>query len=268
MSETARDSSNLVGQTSGCWAARLGDCSGGLSGEHIVSNSALDRKITVQGFSWCKDQPRTIGAASFTANHLCKRHNSLLSRYDTAAKDFLNTFKTAFEVREQQITGRWTGATPLHHHVDGFGLERWLCKTIVNVALVNHRDCEIPAEQLAHYVWRGKPFDRPYGLSFAVGDGLSGDWAASLITLKPLFGHKDASSVLAGGLATIRNFRYVLLIPGEIDPIVNGKLPLQPSDADWEGLQLNWHNEKIGLPAGPIDGQIVFIDWDTPTGVR
>lgn len=256
---------NVTGKPSGCWAASLGDCDGGLSGEHIVSNGALQRMISVQGFSWCKDRPRRIGAASFTSKHLCRRHNSSLSRFDAAAKDFLMTFKTAFEVREQQIAGRWTGVIPLHHHVDGFGLERWLCKTIVNVALVNQRDCAIPIERLAQHVWRGKPFERPYGLSFAVGHGLSGEWAADSITIKPLLGHKDARSVLVGALATIRSFRFVLLIPGEIDPVVDGKLPLQPSEADWEGLQLNWHNEEIGLLAGSVRGQIVSIDWgDTP----
>ena len=80
-------------------------------------------------------------------------------------------------------------------------------------------------------------------------------------------GHKDARTVLVGDLATIRSFRFVLLIPGEIDPVVDGKLPLQPGDADWEGLQLNWHNEKIVVPAGSVRGQIVSIDWvDTPMG--
>lgn len=256
---------NLAGKTSGCWAASLGDCNGSLSGEHIVSNGALQKTISVQGFSWCRDRLRRIGAASFTSKHLCKRHNSSLSRFDAAAKDFLTTFKTVFEVREQQIAERWTRATPLHHHVDGFGLERWLCKTIVNVALVNQRDCVIPVECLAQHLWRGKLFGRPYGLSFAAGVGLSGNWADDSITIKPLLRHKDARSVLVGGLATIRSFRFVLLIPGEIDPVVDGKLPLHPSEADWEGLQLNWHNEEIVLLAGSVRGQIVSIDWvDTP----
>jgi len=71
----------------------------------------------------------------------------------------------------------------------------------------------------------------------------------------------DARPVLVGGLATIRSFRLVLLIPGEIDPVVDGKLPLPPSETDWKGLQLNWHNEVIVLPAGQVRGQIVSIGW-------
>jgi hypothetical protein len=188
-----------------------------------------------------------------------------LSRFDAAAKDFLTTFKNAFEVREEQIAGRWTGATPLQHRVDGFALERWLCKTIVNVALINQRDCVIPVERLAQHVWKGKPFERPYGLGFAVGDGLSGNWADDSITIKPLLGHNGASAVLVGSLAIIRGFRLVLLIPGDVDPLVDGKLSLEPSEAEWEGLQLNWHNREIVLPAGSVRGQIVYIEWsETP----
>ena len=252
----------LAAKTCGCWAASLGDCGGGLSGEHIVSDAVLQTMIVVQGFSWCKDRPRTIGAASFTAKHLCERHNSWSSRFDTAAKDFLTTFKTAFEVREQQIDGSWAGPIPRYHHIDGFGLERWLCKTLVNVALVNQRDCEIPVERLARHIWRGEPFIHPYGLSFAVAKTLSGDWADDSITILPLLGHNDARPVLVGGLAIIRSFRFVFLIPGEIEPVVDGKLPLQPSNADWQGLQLNWHNKEIVLKSGPVRGQIVSIGWD------
>jgi len=73
-------SMKLAGKTFGCWAASLGDCDGVLSGEHIVSDGALQKMISVQGFSWCKDLPRRIGAAKFTAKHLCERHNASLSR--------------------------------------------------------------------------------------------------------------------------------------------------------------------------------------------
>jgi hypothetical protein len=66
-------------------------------------------------------------------------------------------------------------------------------------------------------------------------------------------------------LVAIRSFRFVLLIPGEIDPVVDGTLPLHPSEADWEGLQLNWHNEEIVLLAGSVRGQVVSFDWaNTP----
>src|SRR5437899_10575191 len=75
-----------------CWAACLGDCSDKISREHIISASLFPAdKITVQGLSWCKGEPKEIGLAALTRKILCTKHNSDLSEIDAAAGESINT---------------------------------------------------------------------------------------------------------------------------------------------------------------------------------
>jgi hypothetical protein len=68
-----------------CWAMSLGDCSGGQSAEHLVSNVVFSGgSVEVTGKIWNARQPLTIGQKAFTANILCRGHNSRLSPVDTA----------------------------------------------------------------------------------------------------------------------------------------------------------------------------------------
>jgi len=43
---------------------------------------ALSDSVSIRGFDWCKDKPKTIGINSLTANVLCRDHNSALSDLD------------------------------------------------------------------------------------------------------------------------------------------------------------------------------------------
>jgi len=76
-----------------CWAQSLGNCSGPLSREHIVTAGLFGDVVSVQGFSWCKDEPKIIGLPNFTRNILCATHNRALSRIDTAAIKAFDVFR-------------------------------------------------------------------------------------------------------------------------------------------------------------------------------
>lgn len=47
-----------------CWANSTNQCGTKLTGEHLISNAILGKKIVVQGFSWCKDNPMLARAFS------------------------------------------------------------------------------------------------------------------------------------------------------------------------------------------------------------
>jgi len=120
----------------GCWATCLGDCGGGMTGEHRVSKGlfATD-EIMVQGFHWCLDVPKKIGLASLVANILCKRHNNALSELDAAASDAFAVFREAVRLNHvRQRIKRQPMWNVQRLTIDGPRLERWFLKTLINVS--------------------------------------------------------------------------------------------------------------------------------------
>jgi hypothetical protein len=119
-----------------CWAASLGDCAGKISREHIISKGIfLEDQIRVNGFDWCPEEPVTIGLASLTKKILCQKHNSDLSTADNAGIKTVEQFREFFrlgDVRGQARSRRWR---VVRLRTDGFELERWFLKTLVNVAV-------------------------------------------------------------------------------------------------------------------------------------
>jgi hypothetical protein len=125
----------LAHQVRSCWAHSLGDCVGGLTGEHTVSQGLFDtNEIMVQGFRWCPDAPKKIGLASLVANILCKKHNSGLSDLDSAAKDAFNVFREAVRLNNVRQKMKRPPVWNIRRlTIDGPRLERWLLKTLINV---------------------------------------------------------------------------------------------------------------------------------------
>jgi len=76
-----------------CWANALGDCAGGMTREHLISRGQFgDTSVTVQGYSWCQDEPRTVGIGGVAARILCAHHNNTSSPLDSAALRTLQAF--------------------------------------------------------------------------------------------------------------------------------------------------------------------------------
>ena len=159
-----------------CWASSLGDCGGGSSREHIVSDSILQffASVRVHGLPWCQE-PKDIGAGSLTAKHLCRDHNARLSPSDNAAFTLFREFRDRFD------SGASGCEMPIE--ISGSSLECWFIKTGINLCLVGDRplqwpstygDQSVPAA-LVEAAFGVKRFDKPCGLYFYAQHGYKMD---------------------------------------------------------------------------------------------
>jgi hypothetical protein len=117
-----------------CWAKSLGGCTGGISGEHIVSNGLFDDLVDVNGFSWCKNDWKTIGISRLTRKCLCKAHNSELSPVDAAAIQAFETFRKQTEMSNERGKHPDRIYETVTLSIDASALERWLLKTLINIS--------------------------------------------------------------------------------------------------------------------------------------
>jgi hypothetical protein len=113
----------------GCYATRLGDCSGPLNREHFVSKNLLKEfeeagKLQVTGYPHGNKAGRLLmSVESMSAKVLCERHNSQLSDVDTEGSRFLLAF---FDAHTGLIEERFT--TDQTWDFDGLLIERWMLK--------------------------------------------------------------------------------------------------------------------------------------------
>src|SRR5437899_4193107 len=163
---------NGVSAVKGCWAACLGDCEGGISGEHYVSQCLFtDSMLTVQGFHWCKDAPRTVGIASLTNKMLCREHNSRLSELDSAMLKATQVFCEAQDLIESRKAYRNRHWNIKEFRLDGPLMERWFLKTLINVSYEGDKFIGIdspqlgaPSKELVEVVFGLRKFDQFGGM--------------------------------------------------------------------------------------------------------
>lgn len=225
-----------------CWARRLNDCEGSISREHIVSDCLLSDVIQVQGFSWCKDEKRQISAASFVKKSLCRKHNERLSPTDTEISKFVKALKEFNKNRKNfALNGFSLKRIPITFQIDGRLLEKWFCKTLINIALVNANEAIIPFEIILPYLFSDYKLEKPYGLSFAVKVGQELHMKDEIM-VSPLFNEiTNTTKELAGGLFIFNGFYLVLLLPCSREPFENNKLVLNRGsflDDNWDSLQI------------------------------
>jgi hypothetical protein len=114
-----------------CYLAELASCAGGISGEHLISESVMrllagEGEFTIGGTPWLAEgEFRSVGFGSLTAKCLCERHNSALHPLDDAALSFFRSLRTAFE--DETANARFI--------ISGHDLERWLLKTLKAMAV-------------------------------------------------------------------------------------------------------------------------------------
>ena len=81
----------------------LASCEGPISGEHLISKSAIevlrgDGDFTISGLPWLEvGEEKRLAPANLTANCLCRRHNSGLSPLDDAAALFFSSLRECME---------------------------------------------------------------------------------------------------------------------------------------------------------------------------
>ena len=155
-----------------CWAACLGNCSDKMSREHIVTRAiSLDNEVTVRGMPWCADEPKRVGLASLTAKILCVAHNSALSKVDEEAVRFVEALRESFrllQVRIGRSDHRWR---IVRFPVDGYQMERWLLKTLINAAYdrgspigPDSLEAGLPSKSLVEIAFGRKTFEPNAGL--------------------------------------------------------------------------------------------------------
>ncbi len=113
-----------------CYMKELHSCDGGISGEHLITESIIrllkaDGEFTVSGLPWIPEgEVKTLAPKNLTANCLCSKHNSALSPLDAAALYFFSALKSCLD----------RDAQSMRYIVSGHDIERWLLKTVKAMA--------------------------------------------------------------------------------------------------------------------------------------
>lgn len=201
-----------------CWAASLGGCEGGPSGEHIISRSQFDADaITVQGLPWCKT-PRRIALKGFVGKNLCRAHNSALSPVDDEA----SKFKRAIDAFRD---GR---GTPLDVQIEARLVERWLLKTTINCALQEPGSGLEPSEDLVRRAYGLAPTPKGQGFFLVTELGERVEPTKSTIHFETVVRKPDKR--IAIGVFVFHGIRAIYAFEGA--PAVTGAL--RPRQVNWD----------------------------------
>lgn len=157
-----------------CWAHDLGGCEGGISGEHYISKCLADGEIMrIRGLPFCDDEYREIPWASATVNALCRRHNSILSPIDQAAKVFKNAIAEVEDLEHPTHgDGLWRG--PSLVRVQGTALGQWIAKCWCNQLAASNRP--IPGEFVRFAFGMTSPSDVHVLIAPQIGRPLHLEW--------------------------------------------------------------------------------------------
>lgn len=108
-----------------CRAKEGENCHGGISREHVISKSIVEEfgasKVSAGG--------RAMGLNSFTIKYICRRHNSILSEFDSEALKLIKAIKN---FRNKSIQNKFY-ENPQVVVIDGEKLEKWFAKTYLNI---------------------------------------------------------------------------------------------------------------------------------------
>lgn len=114
-----------------CFLSHVTPCQGGISREHYISRSVLEKigegSVQIGGLDWqAKNQLQSIGIGALTAKILCEKHNSALSHLDTEAGRLFQTI---------HLIDKQPDAVSDHSDFDGRTIERWLLKLAAGLVL-------------------------------------------------------------------------------------------------------------------------------------
>lgn len=155
-----------------CWAECLGDCSGKMSREHIFSEGVhFSDQINVQGFSWCLEKPVSVGLTNLTRKILCTKHNNELAIADSAATSAIKAFEEAIKLNNFRTRYRKTDWSRKDFTINGYELESWFLKTLINITfksekLIGSRATQpgTPPKELVEIAFQRRRFEPPAGL--------------------------------------------------------------------------------------------------------
>jgi hypothetical protein len=171
--------------------------------------------VTVRGFSWCKEQEKTVGLESLTARILCQAHNNELSPLDDAAGFAFNSLRelcmTENRRHSSSLLDRLAAKPPV---IDAKLLERWFLKTLLNLShvgdlLIGPSGIEkgvVPVD-LARICYGELPFEGTAGMYVAANPGMILN-STDTLQFMPLL--KDGR--IMGGFFEFRGVRFFLAL--------------------------------------------------------
>ena len=145
--------------------------------------------MQVRGLSWCRDEFREVPTAGFARNMLCQEHNQRLSPVDEAGGAAWRAL-TAFAESARQSALAPKGARPISLRVsavDGERFERWLLKTVINVAFQGApqgREPWTPPKEWVELAFGLKPFPPRCGLYLATAERRLGPHGQNRLSMR------------------------------------------------------------------------------------
>jgi len=251
-----------------CWAACLGNCSDKMSREHIVTKAMyLDNEITASGLPWCANEPKKVGLASLTAKILCVAHNSALSEVDQEAVRFAKALRESYRLLEVRIRGENHRWRLKRFPIDGYRLERWFLKTLINAAYdrgspigPDSIEAGLPSKSLVEIAFGIKKFEPNAGL-YGIFDAPEKRPRADGIEIHAI--NTPINRVL-GAVFSFVGFRLLLFLDKEGPTLPLMKIATA-TGGPAEGIEPTYHLKRIEYMAGKGISHSVDFKWLTPT---
>jgi len=238
-----------------CWAARLGNCAGGLSREHYISDGIFDGEtIAAFGLAWCKERPIQIGLVNAVSKILCKRHNEALSAFDAEAAKlsrFLSKNIVDDPLSEAEIA------------LNGPSIEKWALKTFVNLGYIGGLDQEHhsriqPAPAIVDFLFRGGDVPRGIGLYFLTGAISNEDYNVGL-SWNAIHNVSDGGAVVAMTF-TLNKIRFVVSAePGPVEERL-AKMGVVKG-VDYSNAKIVYRPENISFLSKTEGQKTVILEW-------
>jgi hypothetical protein len=151
-----------------CWAKALGNCWGEITGEHVITEKLLGKRVELSGYlrPWFRGNVVEIPVRHLKQSILCEYHNRVLGRYaDRAAIDFRRALRRSRN--PNRLRGSHILRPPVLSNVPGVGIAKWLCKTHCNFMTIRGLQ---PAPDYIYYAFGHTTYYRIYFYAVAHED--------------------------------------------------------------------------------------------------
>jgi len=216
----------------------------------------------MRGLPFCLEKPIRIPTARLVANNLCEKHNPELSPVDAAGGALFEKLKVTQAEHSAQAVARKPTWFPVIREIDGRLLERWLLKTLINIAW--HGDLPIgapsgdpgtPTPELVEIAFGRRVFAGTTGLRF--GAILHETVPDQFLEIQ-IVTHSDG--YVASGLFMTRGIRFGLVLrPEGLPPNIGDVVP------GWRGVQLAPFLEELVFEHQGVVTHRVRITWPDMT---
>jgi hypothetical protein len=238
-----------------CWASILGDCSGGSSREHYVSDGVFaSEEVTAFGLRWCRDQPKQVGLGAAVAKILCRHHNGALSDFDAEAAN-LSKFLT------QSVLNTPLARSELQVH--GPNLERWALKTGLNLGYLGALDPEnhtrlYPPPELVRSIFLGQPLPAGAGLYFISGR-IGNDEFKTGVAWKAVR-NQSAGGAIAAVLLNFCGIQFAVNLTGGVAERQIAALGVVDG-IDYSSSQIVYRPDSITMQSATAGEKRVILNW-------